>query len=84
MKRLLRFASTIRQFARHGLCLVVNGGHELYTARQSTRLSQVCLLCGYETVGWTLEERPRFRRHLAGRPRPVGRQFASARNRWAA
>ena len=40
-----------------------NGGHELYRARTDTKLYQQCLLCGYETTGWTIDRRDR-RLHL--------------------
>lgn len=35
-------------------CMIMNGGHELYTIREPHRLYQRCLLCGYETKGWKL------------------------------
>ena len=44
---------------------VINGGHELYRARTDTKLYQECLLCGYETPGWTIDRRDR-RLHLVG------------------
>ena len=66
---LLARVAAVRRFARQSLCPVVHGGHELYTARAATKLSQVCLLCGYETRGWALAGRPRLRSHLAGRLR---------------
>ena len=47
----------------HTVCSVANGGHELYRARTETRLYQQCLLCGYETAGWTIERKDR-RLHL--------------------
>ena len=52
-----------RRKARHLLCTVVHGGHELYRARTETKLYQQCLLCGYETPGWTIDRRDR-RLHL--------------------
>lgn len=55
--------SRARRKARHVLCMVVNGGHELYRARTDTKLYQQCLLCGYETHGWTIDRRDR-RLHL--------------------
>jgi hypothetical protein len=56
-------AARLRRKARHVLCTVVNGGHELYRARTDTKLYQQCLLCGYETPGWTIDRRDR-RLHL--------------------
>jgi hypothetical protein len=60
MKQLM---SRMRRKTRHFLCTVVNGGHELYRARTETKLYQQCLLCGYETNGWTIDRRDR-RLHL--------------------
>ena len=57
--------SRLRKKGRHVLCSVVNGGHELYLARTDTKLYQECLLCGYETQGWTIDRRDR-RLHLVG------------------
>jgi hypothetical protein len=56
---LARLRRTSRQF----FCTVINGGHELYRARTDTKLYQQCLLCGYETHGWTIDRRDR-RLHL--------------------
>ena len=53
----------LRRKVRHFLCTVVHGGHELYRARTDTKLYQQCLLCGYETPGWTIDRRDR-RLHL--------------------
>jgi hypothetical protein len=53
----------LRRKTRQMLCTVVNGGHELYRARTDTKLYQQCLLCGYETTGWTIDRRDR-RLHL--------------------
>jgi len=55
--------SRLRQKCRHRLCSVLHGGHELYRARSETKLFQQCLLCGYETPGWTIDRRDR-RLHL--------------------
>ena len=55
--------SRLRKSARQALCTLVNGGHELYRARTDTKLYQQCLLCGYETHGWTIDRRDR-RLHL--------------------
>ena len=55
--------SRMRVKTRQVLCTVVNGGHELYRARTDTKLYQQCLLCGYETHGWTIDRRDR-RLHL--------------------
>ena len=49
----------VRKKTRHFLCTVINGGHELYRARTDTKLYQECLLCGYETHGWTIDRRDR-------------------------
>jgi hypothetical protein len=57
----------LRRKARHLLCTVFNGGHELYRARTETKLYQQCLLCGYETPGWTIDRRDR-RLHLVSNP----------------
>lgn len=54
-----QMGSQMRRKARHFLCNVVNGGHELYRARTDTKLYQQCLLCGYETHGWTIDRRDR-------------------------
>jgi hypothetical protein len=59
-------AARWRRRVRHFLCTIVNGGHELYRARTDTRLYQQCLLCGYETHGWTIDRRDR-RLHLVSR-----------------
>jgi hypothetical protein len=56
----------MRRWLRHGLCFAFNGGHELYRAHSDTKLYQECLLCGYETPGWTIERRDR-RLHLVNR-----------------
>ena len=53
----------LRRKGRHFLCTVTNGGHELYRAHSETKLYQQCLLCGYETPGWTIDRRDR-RLHL--------------------
>ena len=55
--------SRLRTKSRHLFCTVINGGHELYRARTDTKLYQQCLLCGYETHGWTIDRRDR-RLHL--------------------
>ena len=52
-----------RRMCRQLFCTVINGGHELYRARTDTKLYQQCLLCGYETTGWTIDRRDR-RLHL--------------------
>lgn len=57
--------SRVGRKTRQILCTVVNGGHELYRARTDTRLYQQCLLCGYETHGWTIDRRD-HRLHLVG------------------
>jgi hypothetical protein len=60
---LKQMMSRMRRKTRQFLCSVVNGGHELYRARTDTKLYQQCLLCGYETNGWTIDRRDR-RLHL--------------------
>ena len=55
--------SRLRRKTRYVLCTVFNGGHELYRARTDTKLFQQCILCGYETTGWTIDRRDR-RLHL--------------------
>lgn len=62
--------SRLRKKTRHFLCTVVHGGHELYRARTDTRLYQQCLLCGYETAGWTIDRRDR-RLHLVSNNPPA-------------
>jgi hypothetical protein len=60
---LKQMMSRLRKNTRHFLCTVFHGGHELYRARTDTKLYQQCLLCGYETPGWTIDRRDR-RLHL--------------------
>ena len=60
---LQQMMSRLRKKVRHVMCTVFNGGHELYRARTDTKLYQQCLLCGYETTGWTIDRRDR-RLHL--------------------
>ena len=60
---LKQMMSRLRKKSRQVLCTLVHGGHELYRARTDTRLFQQCLLCGYETHGWTIDRRDR-RLHL--------------------
>ena len=60
----------LRRKVRQILCTVVNGGHELYRARTETKLYQQCLLCGYETPGWTIDRRDR-RLHLVTNSQPT-------------
>ena len=60
----------LRRKARQLVCTVVNGGHELYRARTDTKLYQQCLLCGYETPGWTIDRRDR-RLHLVSTTQPT-------------
>ena len=63
-------AARLRRKVRHIVCTVVNGGHELYRARTDTKLYQQCLLCGYETSGWTIDRRDR-RLHLVSNSQPT-------------
>ena len=60
----------LRRKARQFVCTVVNGGHELYRAHSDTKLYQQCLLCGYETHGWTIDRRDR-RLHLVSNSQPT-------------
>jgi hypothetical protein len=60
----------VRRKSRHLLCTVINGGHELYRARTDTRLFQQCLLCGYETPGWTIDRRDRRLHLIANNTQP--------------
>lgn len=62
--------SRLRKKTRQVLCTIINGGHELYRARTDTKLYQQCLLCGYETNGWTIDRRDR-RLHLVSNSRPA-------------
>lgn len=55
----VRVLTMVRRWVRTGWCLAIHGGHELYRARTDTRLFQQCLLCGYETPGWTIDRRDR-------------------------
>ena len=66
----------LRRKARHFLCTVINGGHELYRAHSETKLYQQCLLCGYETRGWTIDRRDR-RLHLVTNSRRPRRRAVS-------
>lgn len=50
----------LRKRARIVLCLAVNGEHELHRAHSESKLFQRCV-CGYETVGWTIDRRDRRR-----------------------
>ena len=60
----------LRRKTRQLVCTVFNGGHELYRARTDTKLYQQCLLCGYETPGWTIDRRDR-RLHLVTNSQPT-------------
>ena len=60
----------LRRKTRQLVCTVANGGHELYRARTDTKLYQQCLLCGYETPGWTIDRRDR-RLHLVSNSQPT-------------
>lgn len=54
----------VRRKAKHALCTIFHGGHEFYRARTDTKLYQQCLLCGYETPGWSIDVSPTTRRVL--------------------
>ena len=60
--------SRLRQKSRQSLCSALNGGHELYRARTDTKLYQQCLLCGYETTGWTIDRRDRRLQLVSSQP----------------
>ena len=60
--------SRTHQKCRQALCTVLHGGHELYRARTDTRLYQQCLLCGYETTGWTIDRRDRRLKLASSQP----------------
>lgn len=63
---LTRFMTAVRRLrkrVRQIMCVAIHGRHELYRARTATRLFQQCLLCGYETTGWTIDRRD-HRLHL--------------------
>lgn len=62
-----QWISRARRKAQHAVCPIINGSHELYRARTDTKLYQQCLLCGYETAGWTIDRRDR-RLHLVEPP----------------
>ena len=62
------------QKCRHSLCGVLHGGHELYRARTDTRLYQQCLLCGYETTGWTIDRRDRRLHLVSSQPSKVAQR----------
>ena len=70
-----KMMSQLRKKTRHFMCTIIHGGHELYRARTDTKLYQECLLCGYETHGWTIDRRDR-RLHLVGNSQQA---IASAR-----
>ena len=57
----------IRKWLRQRLCFAVNGGHELYRAHTDVKLYQRCLMCAYETNGWTID-RPDRRLRLVRSP----------------
>ena len=39
-------------------CIIMNGGHELYTVRNNDKkIYQQCLLCEHETKGWKLKKK---------------------------
>jgi hypothetical protein len=56
---LKKAVARLRRKGRQLVCTVVNGGHELYRAHTDTKLYQQCVLCGYETHGWTIDRRDR-------------------------
>lgn len=60
---LKQMMSRLRKKTRQFLCTLMHGGHELYRAHSDTKLYQQCLMCGYETQGWTIDRRDR-RLHL--------------------
>lgn len=60
VKKGLKYA---RKKSRHLLCIIFHGKHELYRAWNDTKIYQTCILCGYETRGFTIDRRDR-RIHL--------------------
>ena len=66
--------SQLGQLCRHRLCTVLHGGHELYRARTDTKLYQQCLLCGYETTGWTIDRRDRRLQLVNSHSSPAARR----------
>ena len=64
----------LRRKGRHVLCTVSNGGHELYRAHSETKLYQQCLLCGYQTAGWTIDRRDRRLHLVANRTSAAARR----------
>jgi hypothetical protein len=69
---LTRVGRRTRRWLRQRLCFALNGGHELYRAHTETRLYQQCLLCGYETTGWTIDRRDRRTGIAHQTPKAVG------------
>lgn len=53
----------------HLTCPILHGGHELYRAHTDVRVFQQCLLCGYETKGWTIDRRDRKLHLVSGKKR---------------
>ncbi|MEO8677975.1 MAG: hypothetical protein ABI665_02950 [Vicinamibacterales bacterium] len=53
----------VKRWLRQRLCFAISGGHELYRSHTDTKIYQECLLCGFETPGWTIDRRDR-RMHL--------------------
>lgn len=49
---------------QRALCVLWNGGHELYRAHDDTRLFQQCVHCNHETAGIVVDRRDR-RTHMA-------------------
>ena len=40
---------------RSSVCIIRNGGHEMYLVRNNSHVRQQCVFCRYETTGWKLE-----------------------------
>lgn len=75
---LKHIASRLRLKARHAMCGLLYGGHELYRAHTNAKLYQQCLLCGYETSGWTIDRRDRRLRLVSSQPSPAVRRPSGA------
>lgn len=69
----LQLARRINRKAKQKICVLINGGHELYRAYSDDRVFQQCLLCGHETQGWKIDRRDR-RLHLVKPQQPQGRR----------
>ena len=57
MEQLKKIVGKWSKQIRYAVCVLFAGGHELYRARSENKLYQRCLLCGYETPGWTIDRK---------------------------